>query len=41
MRVIINDKYDNVCDILIDYYEIRLQYYQKRKDYLLIKLKKA
>lgn len=33
-------KYDNVCDILIDYYEIRLQYYQKRKDYLLIKLKK-
>ena len=25
-------KYDNVCDILIDYYEIRLQYYQKRKD---------
>ena len=33
-------KYDNVCDILIDYCELRLQYYQKRKDYLLIKLKK-
>lgn len=33
-------KYDNVCDILIDYYELRLQFYQKRKDYLLIKLKK-
>ena len=33
-------KYSSPEDILIDYYEIRLEYYQKRKDYMLIILQK-
>lgn len=32
-------KYDNVNDILNEYYHVRLDYYQKRKDYLLNKYK--
>jgi len=33
-------KYDSVLDILKEYYEVRLEYYLKRKIYLLTKLKR-
>ena len=33
-------KYATPEDILIDYYELRLEYYQKRKEYLLVVLQK-
>jgi DNA topoisomerase-2 len=36
---LILSKYNNPNDILLDFYDIRLEYYQKRKDYIVKQLK--